>query len=60
MLLDLIAVCLRRVEVPWRCMYYLILVTLTSSILIKVNDGVLITLSLLVLLRIVLNGVIFI
>lgn len=60
MLLDLIAVCLRRVEVPLRCMYYLILVALTSSILIKIHDGVLITLSLLELLRIVLYGVIFI
>ena len=60
MLLDLIAVCLRRVEVPLRCMYHLILVTLTSSILVKVHDGVLITLSLLILLRIVLYGVIFI
>jgi hypothetical protein len=59
-MLDLIALCTRRVEVTLRCTYYLILITLTSSILIKVYDGVLITLSLLVLLRIVLYGVIFI
>lgn len=59
-LLGRIVVCLRRIEVPLRFMCHLILVALTSSILVKVHDGVLIALRLLILLWIVLDGVIFI
>jgi hypothetical protein len=59
-LLGRIVVCLRRVEVPLRFMYQLILVALTSSVLVKVHDGVLITLRLLILLWVVLYGVILV